>query len=120
MTSAPNIELLILVQTDPRRSPRPAEAIRLACGLGSWGSPRVALGLRGPAVRILHYEDEVLLDDHQFRQGLPIIAGWNQPVLVDADSVLPRPTVDCGLQLVSLTEVQWAQVLLTVRYTLRF
>ena len=42
--------LLLIVTTDPRISPRPAEAVRIAAGVGAWQKIDVTLYLRDAAV----------------------------------------------------------------------
>ena len=44
------MNLLIIVTSDPRLSPRPAEAVRIAAGGAVWGRVRVTLWLGGAAV----------------------------------------------------------------------
>jgi hypothetical protein len=74
--------LLIIVESDPRCSPRPAEAIRIAAGVGAWKKVDITLCLRGPAVLVLgEYTDE-LVDEDNFVRYLPIIREWGRPVYV--------------------------------------
>jgi hypothetical protein len=114
------LAVLIMVQSDPRQSPRPAEAMRLAAGLGSWGQVQVTVGLRGAALLLLANDDEDIIDGLQVRQCLPVIAAWNRPVLCEANSpYLPRISADHP-PLRVLTDEQWAEELLTYRHTLRF
>jgi hypothetical protein len=42
---------LLIITSDPRQSPRPAEALRVAAGLGAWGRLTVSILLVGEARR---------------------------------------------------------------------
>ncbi len=74
--------LLIMVESDPRRSPRPAEAIRIAAGVGAWKKTEVTVCLRGPAVLALGEFTDDLVDEDNFVRYLPIIREWGRPVYV--------------------------------------
>ena len=69
--SLPNT--LVMVETDPRVSARPAEAIRIAAGIGAWRKTNVTLLLRGPAgYSLQEYADELIGEDN-FVRYLPMI-----------------------------------------------
>ncbi len=74
--------LLILVESDPRSSPRPAEAIRIAAGVGAWQKADITLCLRGPAVLALGEFTDDLVDEDNFVRYLPIIRDRGRRVLV--------------------------------------
>ena len=76
--------VLFVVQSDPRTSHRPAEAIRVAAGIGTWRKADVRLCLLGPAVRALgEWVDDLKMED-DFTRYLPIIRDWGHPVWVQA------------------------------------
>ena len=63
---------LVMIETDPRSSARPAEGIRIAAGIGVWKKTEVTLLLRGPAgYSLQEYADE-LIDEDNFVRYLPI------------------------------------------------
>jgi hypothetical protein len=62
---------LFIIASDPRISPRPAEAVRIAAGLAAWQRVRVTVYLRGPAVLALSEFPEDLIDADHFRDYLP-------------------------------------------------
>ena len=65
--------VLFVVTADPRTSPRPAEAVRIAAGVGAWKKIAVTVYLWGAAVLALsEYPDELTDGDH-FRQYLPLV-----------------------------------------------
>jgi len=66
--------VLVIITADPRTSPRPAEAVRIAAGLGAWQRVVVTLYLRAAAVLVLsEYADE-LADGDLFRRYLALVA----------------------------------------------
>lgn len=65
--------VLFVVTADPRTSPRPAEAVRIAAGVGAWKKVAVTVYLWGAAVLALsEYPDELTDGDH-FRRYLPLV-----------------------------------------------
>jgi hypothetical protein len=76
--------VLFLVTSDPRETHRPAEAIRVAAGLGAWKKADVRVYLRGPAIRALgEWVDDLKMED-DFTRYLPIIRDWGRPVWVQS------------------------------------
>ncbi len=74
--------VLLIVTGDPHTSPRPAEAIRIAAGVGAWGKVRITLYLDGEAVAVLsEYADE-LIDEDNFVRYLPMIGEGENPIYV--------------------------------------
>ena len=54
--------VLFLIDSDPRRSPRPAEAVSIAAGVGVWQEVAVTVCLRGPAARALDESVDDLME----------------------------------------------------------
>lgn len=74
---------LVLIETDPRTSARPAEGIRIAAGIGAWKKTDVTLLLRGPAgYSLQEYADE-LVDEDNFTHYLPLLAERPQPIYIE-------------------------------------
>lgn len=74
--------LLIKIGSDPRKSVRAAEAVRIGAGVGAWNKVKVHLLLEGPAVFCLdEYADE-LKQGELFTQYLPSIASHGGRILV--------------------------------------
>jgi hypothetical protein len=78
--------VLVIVSSDPRQSPRVAEAIRIAAGGGAWKKVDVRLALCGPAVLALSEFPDELVDEDNFTRYLPIIGEFGHPIYVEADS----------------------------------
>lgn len=77
---------LIVIESDPRTSPRPAEAVRIAAGVAVWKNVAVLIYLLGPAVQILAKSREALLDEDILVQSLPLLASEPDSILVDTAS----------------------------------
>jgi hypothetical protein len=75
---------LVIIETDPRTSARPAEGIRIAAGIGAWKKTDVTLLLRGPtaAYGLQEFADE-LVDEDNFTRYLPIVAEAPRPIYVE-------------------------------------
>ena len=76
--------LLFLIASDPRVGARPAEAIRVAAGLGAWKKLDITVYLRGPAVRALGEWVDDLRDEDNYTRYLPLLAHGGRPILVEA------------------------------------
>jgi len=79
--------VLFLVTSDPRETHRPAEAIRVAAGLGTWKKADVRVYLRGPAIRALGEWVDDLVEEDNFTRYLPIVREWGHPIWVQAGAV---------------------------------
>jgi hypothetical protein len=75
---------LVIIETDPRTSARPAEGIRIAAGIGVWKKTDVTLLLRGPVAgySLQEYADE-LIDEDNFTRYLPLVAEFPRPIYVE-------------------------------------
>lgn len=79
---------LFIVNSDPRTSPRPAEAIRIAAGVGAWKKVEVTLVLCEAAVLALREFPDELVDEDNFSRYLPILREWGRPVYVETGAPL--------------------------------
>ena len=75
---------LVMIETDPRYSARPAEGIRIAAGIGAWKKTDVTLVFRGPVAgySLQEYADE-LVDEDNFTRYLPLVAEAPRPIYVE-------------------------------------
>ncbi len=73
---------LVTLTEDPRASPRPAEAIRIAAGIGGWNKTEVDLLLHGPAAWILSPFADEFVDGDNYHHYLPILRDWKRPLLL--------------------------------------
>ncbi len=78
--------LLIIIKSDPRVGRRPAEAIRLAAGVGSWQKVKAAVCLCGPAILIVGNDVEDLHDAVHIHQYLPALASRPDTIFLQQGS----------------------------------
>lgn len=84
--TAPRRTALFVVDGDPRTSARPAEAIRIAAGVGTWRRVDVTVVLCGAAVLALSEFPDELLDEDNYLRYLPIVGEFGRPVYVETGS----------------------------------
>lgn len=77
------VSALFIVNSDPRTSPRTAEAVRIAAGVGAWKKVEVTLVLCEAAALALSEFPDDLIDEDNFTRYLPIIGEWGRPVYVE-------------------------------------
>ncbi|HKQ38652.1 MAG TPA: hypothetical protein VJ063_11280 [Verrucomicrobiae bacterium] len=67
------MKALFVIASDPRTSPRPAEAVRIAAGVATWKKVDVSLYLHGEAARILDDAAGEFVDEEHIERYLPMI-----------------------------------------------
>jgi hypothetical protein len=112
--------LLFVVTSDPRSSARPAEAIRIAAGVGAWKQVGILLSLHGAAALALSEAPEELVDADHFIQYVPLVRELGRPVYVQKGnpflSALGQPA--CPFQ--ELTDIELAGLAAKCDYVARF
>jgi hypothetical protein len=113
-------ELLFIIDSDPRQSARPAEAVRIAAGISAWRRVAVRLYLRGPAVLVLSEFPDDLLDDENYTRYLPILAESNHPVLVERGTPFLAEIGQPALKYQEVSLADFAKFSAKARYATRF
>ena len=80
------MKIIFLIRSDPSVSHRPAEAIRIASGLGT-GNNSIKVIFSGESARILSPDEDDLEDIDIIEKFLPIIKDWEIPLYVDKRSL---------------------------------
>src|SRR5437773_11197995 len=80
--------VLFVVNSDPRTSPRPAEAIRIAAGVGAWKQVEVSVCLCEAAVLALGEFVDELVDEDNFTRYWPILGESGRPIYVETGAPL--------------------------------
>ena len=76
--------IVMLITENPFQTHRPAEALRIALGLGSGGDIIVTVILRGEAARLLTDDVEEACDGEELAEHyLPVFREWGTTFLVD-------------------------------------
>ena len=79
-------KIVFLIRSNPIDSHRPAEAVRIAAGLGIGNSP-IKIVLSGEAPHILSSDEEDLTDIEIIEKFLPLITEMDIPIYVDKGSL---------------------------------
>ena len=77
---------LVTISEDPRESHRPAEAVRIAAGIGGWNKTEGDVLLLGPASRVLSPWADEFVDGENYDHYLPILREWKRPVFLAPDA----------------------------------
>ena len=80
--------VLFIIASDPRVSPRAAEAIRIAAGIAPWQKADITVYLRDAAVLALGESLDELLDEENFTRYLPMVGEAGRPILVQRGAPL--------------------------------
>ena len=82
---------LVLIQTDPTKSHRAVEALRIALGLGSHNEGQdVSIILCGRAPSLLSEDTGDIVDAEILEKHLPVFIEWGTPFLIATDAETPR------------------------------
>src|SRR5271157_4111636 len=82
--------VLFIVTGDPRTSPRPAEAVRIAAGVGAWKRAEISVYLRDAAILALSESSGSLMEEEDYARYWPILAESSQPVYVQKNAAALR------------------------------
>jgi hypothetical protein len=111
---------LIIITGDPRRSAKPAEAVRIAAGVGTWKKADITVYLRGPAVLALsEYVDE-FVDEDNYTRYFPIVGEFGRPIYVQRGAELLGEIGESPLKFEEIDDAQLAQLAAAASYVLRF
>lgn len=97
-----NPNVLFIVSGNPRTSARPAEAIRIAAGVGAWKKADITLYLREDAVLALSEFADEFVDEDNFTRYLPIVAEFGRPIYVQQNAG--------GLAELGESQFKWAEI----------
>jgi len=115
-----NPSALFVIESDPRRSGRPAEAVRIAAGVGVWRKVEVAVYLRGAAVLLLGEEADALMDGEYYAQYLPVLGESGRPVFVQKGAAALGQLGQAALPFEEISDEQLAAMAAASGSMLRF
>jgi sulfur relay (sulfurtransferase) DsrF/TusC family protein len=115
-----NRAVLFIVNSDPRTSARPAEAIRIAAGVGTWKKADVSLYLRGDAVLALSEFADEFIDEDNYTRYLPIVGEFGRPVYVEKAATLLGELGEPRLRFEEITDDELAKLAARSHYVLKF
>lgn len=111
---------LFIVNSDPRTSARPAEAIRVAAGIGAWQKIHVILCLCETAVLALSERNEVLRDHEQLAEHLQQIAAQGEPIYLETGAPLLQNLGQTPAPYERISVLQLAELAARADFVLRF
>jgi sulfur relay (sulfurtransferase) DsrF/TusC family protein len=115
-----NFKVLFIIRGDPRTSPRPAEAIRIAAGVGTWKKVDISVYLRGAAVLALsEYADE-FIDEDNYTRYFPIIGEWGRPIYAQRGAPLLGEIGDSALKFEEISDEELAGLAAHSDYVVNF
>jgi sulfur relay (sulfurtransferase) DsrF/TusC family protein len=111
---------LFIITGDPRTSAKPAEAIRIAAGVGTWKKADISVYLRGAAVLALsEYVDE-FIDEDNYSRYFPIVGEFGRPIYVQRGAAELNELGEAPLEFEEIDDAQLAHIAADSRYVLRF
>ena len=115
-----NPSALFIICGDPRSSAKPAEAIRIAAGVGTWKKAKITVYLRGQAVLALSEFVDEFVDEDNFSRYFPIVGEFGRPIYVQKDAPLLGELGESPLKFEEIDDHQLAQLAAQSNYVLRF
>lgn len=115
-----NPSALFIVTGDPRTNAKPAEAIRIAAGVGTWKKAGVTVYLRGPAVLALSEFVDEFVDEDNFTRYFPIVGEFGRPIYVQRGASLLSEIGEAPLKFEEIDDAGLAKLAAESTYVLRF
>ena len=112
--------LLVVLTSDPRKSHRAAEAIRIAAGVAAWRKVDVSLYLAGPAVLALSADVDDFVNEESFTQYLPMLVESGRPILAEAGAPLLKEVHEAAVRFETISPPHLATLASQMTYVLRF
>jgi hypothetical protein len=111
---------LFVIESDPRQSGRPAEAVRMAAGMSAWKKVGVYVYLRQAAVLVLGEEADALVDGENYTMYLPILEEAGRPIYAQKGSKLLGELGQTQLFFEEISDEQLAHISATSQCLLHF
>jgi hypothetical protein len=115
-----NPKALVIITGDPRKSAKPAEAIRIAAGVGTWKKVDVSIYMRNEAVLALsEYADE-FVDEDNYTRYLPIVKEFGRPIYVQQGAALLTELGESSFSFEEINDDRLAEIAAESNFVLRF
>ena len=112
--------IIFIITSDPRNSPRPAEAFRIAAGVAVWQKAEVSVYLRGAAVQALSEGADELVDEESFTRYLPMMSEFGRLIYVQQGALLLREVGRATLPFEEIDDQKLADLSAGCSYVVRF
>ncbi len=113
-------KILFIITGDPRQDPRPAEAIRIAAGVGAWSKVEVSVYLHSSAALALAESADEFVDADNYTRYLPVLGEQNRRLYVQAGSRWLAGLTEPALSYETLGEAGLAELAAGCDYVIRF
>jgi sulfur relay (sulfurtransferase) DsrF/TusC family protein len=111
---------LFIITGDPRTSHRPAEAIRIAAGVGTWKKIDITVYLRDAAVLALSEFVDEFVDEDNYTRYFPIVKDFGRPVYVQQGAALLQELGEATLPFEPIDDRRLAELAARHTYVIRF
>jgi hypothetical protein len=111
---------LFIISGDPRTSPRPAEAIRIAAGVGTWKKIGISVYLHGAAVLALSEFVDGFLDEDNYTRYFPIVGEFGRPIYVQKGAAWLEEVGEAPLKYEEIDDARLAELAAQHTYLVRF
>ena len=115
-----NPTALFIINSDPRTSPRPAEAVRIAAGIGTWKQVDVLVCLCEASVLALGEFVDDLADEDNFTRYLPLVGEFGRPIYVETGAPLLKNLGPSPVKFERISVGKLAEMAADSTYVLRF
>jgi hypothetical protein len=107
VTHTPSVKVLVVIQTDPLKSPRAVEALRIALGLGSHNEGKdITIILGGRAPYLLANDTSNVVDSEILEKHLPVFLEWGTAFRIAPDAEVPTQWLpDCTIKTTTIPEI---------------
>lgn len=112
--------VLIIITGNPRTSPRPVEAVRIAAGVGVWKKADIAVYLRAEAIRALGQSPDDVIDEDDLARYWPMVAESGRPVYVQREAAELRELGPAAVPFAEISDDELAQLAAEQTYVIRF
>jgi len=112
--------VLFIVTSDPRTTGKPAEAIRIAAGVGAWKKTDVSVYLRDAAVLVLGEDTVDLVNEDNYARYLPMLGEAQRPLYVQKNNSALSDLGESLVKFEPLSDPELAKLAAEHEYVLRF
>ena|SRR5438093_2686800 len=111
---------LFVVTSDPRTSPRPAEAIRIAAGVNAWQNGAIHIYLHGPAVLAISEQTGELVDEELFVHYLPVFQSNGGKLYLEKNSAFVGQMANSSFSCTKIDVAELARLAASTAWVNRF
>jgi len=112
--------VLLIIDSDPSRDGRAAEAVRIAAGVGTWKKVDVTVCLCEASVLALGEFVDGLADEDNFTRYLPLVGEFGRPIYVETGAPFLKDLGQSPVTFERISVSKLAEMAANSTYVLRF